>query len=127
MVWLSSNSPQLNCLTILYNRSIIVTIKKNGFFYSNGNFMARHYTNAQETNISSSKLTVKELVILKLVARGMSDHEIADQLFLSLNTIKWYNRKIFAKLGVCSRTQAVARGHDLHIIDHETAENRLQK
>ncbi len=86
--------------------------------------MVRQYTEAEESDISFSKLTLRELVILKCLARGMSDHEIANHLHLSLNTIKWYNRKIFVKLGVCSRTQAIARGYDLHIladeiVDHE--------
>src|SRR5689334_679319 len=38
----------------------------------------------------------------------MSDQQIADELYLSLNTIKWYNRQIYSKLGVNSRTQAIA-------------------
>lgn len=86
--------------------------------------MARHNTEADETKRSFTNLTARELVILTCLARGMSDHEIANQLFLSLNTIKWYNRKIFGKLGVCSRTQAVARGHDLHIFNNEIPGNR---
>ena len=53
-------------------------------------------------------LSARELEILRHVAEGASDREIAEALFLSLNTIKWHNRQIYSKLGVASRTQAVA-------------------
>ena len=53
-------------------------------------------------------LTSRELEILRHIADGSSDREIAEALFLSLHTIKWYNRQIYMKLGVGSRTQAVA-------------------
>ncbi len=85
--------------------------------------MATHVARASETNSPTGKLTARELDILKCLARGMSDNEIANQLFLSSNTIKWYNRKIFVKLGVCSRTQAIARGYDLHILADEIADH----
>ncbi|MCJ7626130.1 MAG: helix-turn-helix transcriptional regulator, partial [Anaerolineaceae bacterium] len=52
-------------------------------------------------------LSDRELEILRLISEGYSDREIASQLYLSLNTIKWHNRQIYAKLGVSSRTGAV--------------------
>src|SRR6266480_6971784 len=57
-------------------------------------------------------LNEREQEILKRLAAGLSDQHIADELFLSLNTVKWYNRQIYSKLGVKSRTQAVARVKD---------------
>ncbi len=81
--------------------------------------MARQTAEAEEARLSVTKLTGRELSILHYLARGLSDHEIAKKLYLSLNTIKWYNRKIFVKLGVCSRTQAIARGHELRIVDSD--------
>ncbi len=59
----------------------------------------------------------RELEILKLIAGGLSDQQIANELFISLNTVKWYNRKIYAKLNVNNRTQAAIRSQQLHIID----------
>jgi predicted ATPase/DNA-binding CsgD family transcriptional regulator len=53
-------------------------------------------------------LSTRELEVLRLLADGSSDHEIADALFLSPNTVKWHNRQIYSKPGVGSRTQAVA-------------------
>jgi len=52
-------------------------------------------------------LSRRELEILRFIARGASDREIAQAFFLSLNTIKWHNRQIYSKLGVANRKQAV--------------------
>ena len=54
------------------------------------------------------RLTERELEILKLMADGLSNHEIAQTLFLTHGTIKWYSRQIYSKLGVNNRTQAIS-------------------
>ena len=43
------------------------------------------------------------------MSKGLSNNEIARKLHLSLDTIKWYNKQLFSKLEVGSRTQAVAK------------------
>lgn len=53
-------------------------------------------------------LSKREKEILGLICEGLSNHEIAQRLFLSENTIKWYNKQIYSKLGVNSRTQAIS-------------------
>jgi predicted ATPase/DNA-binding CsgD family transcriptional regulator len=53
-------------------------------------------------------LTERELEILRLIEVGFTNREIAQKLVLSLETIKWYNKQIYSKLGVHNRTQAVA-------------------
>ena len=58
-------------------------------------------------------LSQRELEILKLIAQGLSNREIGERLFLALDTIKGHNRKIFDKLQVQSRTEAIARAHEL--------------
>lgn len=60
------------------------------------------------TNAWIEPLSQREIEILGLISDGMSNHEIAQKLYLSDNTVKWYNRQIFTKLGVNSRTQALA-------------------
>lgn len=59
---------------------------------------------------AGEKLTARELEILKLAARGMSNKAIAMELKLSLRTIKGYLVEIFSKLKVGSRTEAVITG-----------------
>jgi predicted ATPase/DNA-binding CsgD family transcriptional regulator len=54
-------------------------------------------------------LSARENEILGLIGEGLSNAAIAQQLFLSLETIKWYNKQIFSKLGVNSRTQALLK------------------
>jgi LuxR family transcriptional regulator, maltose regulon positive regulatory protein len=58
-------------------------------------------------------LTERELEVLSLIAEGLSNREIGEQLFLALNTVKGYNQKIFNKLQVQRRTEAVARAREL--------------
>jgi len=62
------------------------------------------------------ELTGREIEILALVADGLSNRAIAEQLFLSTGTVKWYLNQIYSKLGVNSRTQAVARAREWGVI-----------
>ena len=62
-------------------------------------------------------LTARELSVLRLMAAGHADLQIADELFLAVNTIRSYNQRLYGKLGVSSRTQAVARGRELGLLD----------
>jgi LuxR family maltose regulon positive regulatory protein len=61
-------------------------------------------------------LSQRELKILQLIAQGLSNREIGERLFLALDTIKGHNRKIFDKLQVQSRTEAIARARELGLI-----------
>ena len=51
-----------------------------------------------------------------LVARGLSNREIAAQLFVSENTVKTHCSRAFDKLGAARRTQAVQRGKELGLL-----------
>jgi len=61
-------------------------------------------------------LSQRELEVLRLIAQGLSNREISERLFLALDTVKGHNRKIFDKLQVQRRTEAVARAHALGLI-----------
>ncbi len=61
-------------------------------------------------------LSQRELEVLQLIAQGLSNHDISERLFLSLNTIKGHNQKIFGKLQVQRRTEAVARARELGLV-----------
>jgi LuxR family maltose regulon positive regulatory protein len=54
--------------------------------------------------------------VLDLIASGLSNREIATKLFVEVSTVKSYANSIFRKLGVESRTQAVAEARALHLI-----------
>lgn len=58
----------------------------------------------------------RELEVLRLVAEGLSNQEVAERLFVSLNTIKTHSSRIFEKLEVRNRTQAVERARRLRLI-----------
>jgi DNA-binding CsgD family transcriptional regulator len=55
-------------------------------------------------------LTPRELDVLRLVAQGLGNKEIAAELDLSASTVKYHLASVLAKLGVRSRTEAVSRG-----------------
>jgi LuxR family maltose regulon positive regulatory protein len=61
-------------------------------------------------------LSSRELEVLHLIDNGLSNGEIAGQLFISLSTVKGHTTNIFGKLNVKNRTQAVARAHDLGLL-----------
>ncbi len=61
-------------------------------------------------------LSERELLVLRLVAQGLSNHEIGERLVLALSTVKGHNRNIFGKLQVQRRTEAVARARELGLL-----------
>jgi LuxR family maltose regulon positive regulatory protein len=61
-------------------------------------------------------LSRREMEVLRLIAQGLSNQEIGERLFVALDTVKGHNQKIFAKLQVQRRTEAVARARELGII-----------
>ena len=69
-----------------------------------------------EAEAARLRLSKRELEVLQLMADGLSNLQIADRLFLSLNTIKTHSSRIFEKLDVQRRTQAVETARRLNII-----------
>lgn len=61
-------------------------------------------------------ISKRELEVLQLMADGLSNQEIAERLFVSLNTIKTHTSKLFEKLEVKRRTQAVEKAKRLSLI-----------
>lgn len=64
-------------------------------------------------------LSEREVEVLKLIAQGLSNNEIAKRLFISLSTVKGHTTNIFGKLGVKNRTQAVSFGRSIGIISNQ--------
>jgi LuxR family maltose regulon positive regulatory protein len=61
-------------------------------------------------------LTERELELLRLVAAGRSNQEIAQELFLAVGTVKKHLNNIFGKLNVGSRTQAIVRAREIELL-----------
>jgi LuxR family transcriptional regulator, maltose regulon positive regulatory protein len=61
-------------------------------------------------------LSPREIEVLRLIAQGLSNQEIGERLYLALDTVKGHNRKIFDKLQVQRRTEAVARARALGLL-----------
>ena len=61
-------------------------------------------------------ITQREHEILGLIAEGLSNREIAERIFVSENTVKTHSSRLFDKLGVNRRVQAVQKGRELRLI-----------
>lgn len=70
-----------------------------------------------QAEVGRLNLSSRELEVLQLMAEGLSNQEISERLFVSLNTIKTHSSKIFEKMEVKRRTQAVEMAQRLGIID----------
>jgi len=69
-----------------------------------------------QTRLDSLGISKREYEVLELIAKGLSNQEIADKLFVSLNTIKTHSSNLFLKLEVSRRTQAVQKAKELQLI-----------
>jgi LuxR family maltose regulon positive regulatory protein len=77
-----------------------------------------HYTGATGLALVEP-LSERELEVLRLVAQGASNADIAEQLVLAVNTVKRHVSNIFEKLGTSSRTQAIAQARALGLLADE--------
>ena len=87
-------------------------------------FEAEHQRNAGEVPhlpLATSQplidsLSERKLEILQLIAQGLSNREINERLFLALDTVNGHNSRIYGKLQVQRRTDAVVRAHELGLV-----------
>ena len=99
------------------------------FFMVFGIYLGIKYNNRRKTEVIKKlvsesyvlsnpdiDLTARELEVLHQISLGHSNLEIADKLFVSLNTIKTHINNIYSKLNVKRRTQAVSKARELNII-----------
>ena len=89
---------------------IIQTVEKQVFIPLAENFVPN------ENALLAFDLSNREFEVLQLMEKGNSNAEMADQLFLSLSTIKTHVSNLYQKMDVKSRTQAIAKAKTLRII-----------
>jgi DNA-binding NarL/FixJ family response regulator len=101
-IWLTLKLSKPKVKTIIVEKPVYVTSSEE--FVPN------------EAEIENLAISKRELEVLQLMAEGLSNQEIADRLFVSLNTIKTHSSKVFEKLEVKRRTQAVEKAKKHGII-----------
>jgi DNA-binding NarL/FixJ family response regulator len=74
-------------------------------------------SNGSEADAASEALTSREREVLKLLARGLTQAQIAEELFISPKTVGGHIQRVLEKLGVHSRAQAVALAHEQGMAD----------
>src|SRR5439155_4532645 len=67
---------------------------------------------AERRSFDPTRLTAQELAVARLVADGMSNRQVAAELFVSIKTVQFHLTHIYSKLGVSSRTELAARLRD---------------
>jgi len=87
-----------------------IVVEKEVFILNTENFILN------ETELSKRKISKRELEVLELMSQGMSNKEIAEKLFVSLNTVKTHSSNLFEKLDAKRRTQAVETAKKLQLI-----------
>ncbi len=69
-----------------------------------------------ESRIRALGISKREQEVLELISQGLTNQEIADKLFVSLNTVKTHSARLFEKLEVNSRTKAMMKAQELGLI-----------
>ena len=70
----------------------------------------------KEDILKRTGISKREYEVLELMAKGNSNQEIADKLFVSLNTVKTHSSNLFVKLDAKRRTQAIQRAKELFLL-----------
>jgi len=100
-IWLATKLTRPKINTVIVEK--LVVVKATDFVLN-------------EVELARLNLTRRELEVLQSMAEGLSNQQIAERLFLSLNTLKTHSSKVFEKLEVQRRTQAVEKARKLNII-----------
>jgi two-component system, NarL family, response regulator LiaR len=102
-IWVALKLTTPKVKTVVVEKEVFLDIPPSVFSLNNA-------------EIKKLGISNREMEVLQLMAQGLSNQEIAAQLFVSLNTIKTHTTHIFEKLDVSRRTQAVEKAKRLRII-----------
>jgi ATP-dependent transcriptional regulator len=103
-IWLALKLAKPKVQTVVVEKQVYVPQNPAGEFSLN------------ETELNKLGISRRELEVLQLIAEGLSNQEIAARLYVSLNTIKTHSSRIFEKLDVKRRTQAIEKAKRLSLI-----------
>lgn len=108
-VWLATKliTPQKE--TVVVEKEVYVTVPQD--LHDDSSAIA-----PPEGNVEQPGISPREMEVLALMAQGLSNGEIAERLYVSLNTVKTHTSNIFNKLDVKRRTQAVDKGRKLGLV-----------
>jgi ATP/maltotriose-dependent transcriptional regulator MalT len=101
-VWVATQLVKPKIQTLIVEKEVYIT--QSGEFTIN------------ETELKKLSLSSREYEMLQLLAKGYSNSDIGENLFLSLSTVKTHISNLFTKMDVKSRTQAIAKAKRLKII-----------
>ncbi|CAN5850641.1 response regulator transcription factor [soil metagenome] len=101
-IWLALNLTKPKIKTLIIEKEIYIN-HETGFILN-------------EPELARLGISKRELEVLQLMSEGLSNQEIAGQLFVSLNTIKTHSSRVFEKMDVKRRTQAIEKAKKLSII-----------
>ena len=83
-------------------------------------------TNPTKSPALVEPLSAREQDVLGFIDAGLSNREIAEQLFLTVGTVKWHTNNIYTKLGVNSRTQALARAREYNVLSQNNSSKQAK-
>lgn len=93
-----------------------VVIEKEVFIHKEVPVPSKTGFSLNEKALHQSGISKREMEVLQLIAQGCSNQEIANQLYVSLNTVKTHSSNLFLKLDVKRRTQAIEKAKRLSLI-----------
>jgi len=97
-------------LALKLSKPKTVVVEKEVYVTNNRDFVLN------EKELDRLDLSKRELEVLQLMAKGLSNQEIAERLFVSLSTVKTHSTNLFEKLDVKRRTQAIEKAKRLSLI-----------
>jgi two-component system, NarL family, response regulator LiaR len=102
-IWLAVKLTKHKTETIIIEKEVFITKPAAGFV-------------PDEKTLLKYGISKREWEVLSLMSEGLSNQEIAERLFVSLNTIKTHSSNLFEKLDVKRRTQAIDKGKRLGLL-----------